>query len=169
MLFNDADAPKRSWYLAGLFTRYFCHAEMAEARAAGLEIVGVMEEDARHGRPNFEQERQRALTGGKNNGPVHPQAGENIKFLDTVSFIPRRTQEHEVRAMVDEILKCGLLPLRRGSFRSSFSVPSSASSLDGIVVQNGSSVPVRADLVPRVRSLLIHGLRLTRFVAGTDL
>lgn len=130
---------------------------MAEARDADLQIVGVMEEDARHGRPKFDEERRRALTGGENGGPVHPQAAENILLLDQVCFIPRRTQEHEVRAMVDEINRQGLLPLRRSiSRRQSLS----ASSLANIIVDDGvaesgtaaSPAPVRICFVSLVVS-----------------
>jgi len=145
---------------AGLFTRYFCHAEMTAAREADLEIVGVMEEDARHGRPNFDEERRRALTGGENGGPVHPQAEENIKLLDQVCFIPRRTQEHEVRAMVNEINRQGLMPLRRGfsargssGARASFRHSLSQSLLTEISVDDGSRA-MTADAPAPVRILL---------------
>lgn len=104
---------------AGLFTRYYCHAEMAEARDADLQIVGVMEEDARHGRPKFDEERRRALTGGENGGPVHPRAEENISLLDQVCFIPRRTQVRTIRRCVHRTIAwtswtCGVYIGARG-------------------------------------------------------
>lgn len=124
--------------LTGPFTRWFCNEEMAEARKAGLKIVGVMEEDPRFGRPNLQEERRRALTGGEHGGPVHPEAEVNIELLHQVCFIPRRTQEHEVHAMVDEINRQGLLPLRRSSsMRASFRVSSSQStSLTEVVAED---------------------------------
>jgi hypothetical protein len=127
---------------------------MAAARDSGLQIVGVMEEDIRHGRPNFDEERRRALTGGKNGGPVHPQAEENIKLLNQVCFIPRRTQEHEVRAMVDEINRQGLMPLRRtSSARSSFRLSSSPSSLTEVFVDDSDGQAMAAAIPAPVRTI----------------
>ena len=48
----------------GPFTRWFCHEEMATAHTEGLRCVGVMETDARHGTPDFGEEKTRANTGG---------------------------------------------------------------------------------------------------------
>ena len=125
---------------------------MAAARDADLHIVGVMEDDSRHGRPNFAEERRRALTGGKNGGPVHPRAEENIALLEQVCFIPRRTQEHEVRAMVDEINRQGLMPLRRSaSARASFRLSSSTSSLIGVSVDGSDSQTAAAATSAPVR------------------
>eukprot|EP01047_Picozoa_sp_COSAG01_P058502 COSAG01_NODE_6904_length_3445_cov_3.883465_3_plen_87_part_00 len=81
---------------------------MCAAREHNLNIIGVKEEDIRFGLPDFALERQRALTGGKDEGPVHEQALENIRLLDQVCFIPRRTQAHETNAMLAEIVRQGI-------------------------------------------------------------
>ena len=90
----------------GPFTRWFCHEEMATAHEAGLRCIGVMETDPRHGEPDFALEKERARTGGKAGGPVHSVHVEmNLRLLDEVCFIPLRRQEHELQAMLDEIVR----------------------------------------------------------------
>ena len=81
---------------------------MATARAHGLPAVGVMETDTRFGCPDFGLERQRALTGGGAGGPVSEHAAANVELLASTCFIPRRTQKHELKGYLDEILKQGL-------------------------------------------------------------
>ena len=83
----------------GPFSRWFCHEEMAAAHAAGLRCVGVMETEPRHGMPDFALEKSRALTGGKDGGPVNANAPQNVHLLDDICFVPLRRQEHEVQAM----------------------------------------------------------------------
>eukprot|EP01043_Picozoa_sp_COSAG02_P106780 COSAG02_NODE_42782_length_381_cov_0.914894_1_plen_89_part_01 len=86
---------------------------MATAHTHGLRCVGVMETDERHGKPDFVQEKLRARTGGKNadgifdgHTPVHARHVEqNLRLLDEVCFIPLRRQEHEVQAMLTEIVR----------------------------------------------------------------
>ena len=46
----------------GPFTRWFCHEEMASARAANVNIIGVKESDPRFNEPDFAKEKERALT-----------------------------------------------------------------------------------------------------------
>ena len=91
----------------GPFTRPVCHEEMAAAREAKLNIVGLMETDPRFGQPNFAEEKRRALTGGRDGGPVSAAAAENVKLLDELCFIPRRTQAHEIPTMINEINRQG--------------------------------------------------------------
>jgi len=92
----------------GPFTRWFCNEEMATAHEEQLRCIGVMETEDRRGKPDFALERSRALTGGRDNGPVHPSATHNVRLLDDVCFIPLRRQEHEVSAMLAEIQKHAL-------------------------------------------------------------
>ena len=90
----------------GPFTRWFCHEEMATAREHGLQCVGVMETDERHGKPEFALEKSRARTGGRGGGPVHTRhVEENLRLLDELCFIPYRRQEHEIGAMLAEIIR----------------------------------------------------------------
>ena len=53
----------------GPFTRWFCQEEMTTAHEVGLRCIGVMESDERFGKPDFEQEKARSLTGGKGGKP----------------------------------------------------------------------------------------------------
>ena len=79
---------------------------MATAHEAGLRCIGVMETDPRHGMPDFALEKERARTGGKAGGPVHATHVEmNLRLLDEICFIPLRRQEHELQAMLDEIVR----------------------------------------------------------------
>ena len=48
------------------------------------------------------------MTGGKDGGPVHEQAAENLKLLTKVCFISRRTQQHELPAYLNEIIAEGI-------------------------------------------------------------
>ena len=89
----------------GPFTRWFCHEEMATARQTGAKIIGVMETDERHNTPEFVQEKTRARTGGREGGAVHEHVEDNLKLLDDVCFIPLRRQQHEIPAMLGEILR----------------------------------------------------------------
>jgi hypothetical protein len=85
-----------------LFTRWFCHEEMDTAHGAHLKFCGVKENDSRHGKPDFGQEKYRALT-GKDGGPVHEKVLDNLHLLDDVCFIEFERQQHLVPAMLDEI------------------------------------------------------------------
>ena len=96
--------PDENGLYEGPFTRWFCHEEMATARAAGVHIIGVQEEDDRHCKPDRALEKSRART-GKDGGPVHAAAEANLRLLDSVCFVPLRRQQHEVPAMLDEILR----------------------------------------------------------------
>eukprot|EP01051_Picozoa_sp_SAG22_P017217 SAG22_NODE_2604_length_2395_cov_1.718641_3_plen_350_part_00 len=96
---------RRAWWWCSF--RY-CHEEMATARKHGLTVVGVKEEDGRFGKPDFELERQRGMTGGADGGPVHVEAHLNLELLDKVCFISRRTQQHEINGMLSEVLKQGV-------------------------------------------------------------
>jgi hypothetical protein len=113
---TDGEADKAGEY-EGPFTRWYCHEEMATARKHGLTIVGVKEEDVRFGKPDFELERQRGMMGGKVGadgvcGPVHLQAPENLELLNKVCFISRRTQQHEIKGYIAEVIRQGVeLPL----------------------------------------------------------
>ena len=89
----------------GPFTRWFCHEEMTTAHEGSLRCIGVMETDERYGKPNFALEKLRALTGGRDGGPVHVDAQRNLHLLDEVCFIPLRRQQHEVQGMVAEICR----------------------------------------------------------------
>eukprot|EP01043_Picozoa_sp_COSAG02_P031301 COSAG02_NODE_2036_length_10039_cov_174.290040_1_plen_1339_part_00 len=89
----------------GPFTRWFCHEEMAMAHAERLRCIGVMETEERRCKPDFELEKSRALTGGKDGGPVNANAARNLHLLNDICFIPLRRQEHEVQGMLAEIQK----------------------------------------------------------------
>ena len=88
----------------GVFTSRLCHEQMAAARKVGVRIVGVMETDERHGKPDFALEKSRARA-GNGGGPVHDEAEANLRLLDEVCFVPLRRQEHEVPGMLGEILR----------------------------------------------------------------
>ena len=45
--------------------------------------------------------------------PVSPHAADNLKLLDEVCFIPRRTQQHELQAYLDEIIKQGIVDAKK--------------------------------------------------------
>ena len=47
----------------GPFTRWFCHEEMATAQDNSLAFVGVMEQDERHGKADFDAEKQKDRRG----------------------------------------------------------------------------------------------------------
>ena len=81
------------------------HEAISTSRTAGLRCCGVLESDARHGRPDFKLEAARARTGGNDGGPVHEQAERNTRILDDVCFIPLRRQAHEMGAMIHEIIR----------------------------------------------------------------
>ena len=89
----------------GPFTRWFCQEEMTTAHEVGLRCIGVMESDERFGKPDFEQEKARSLTGGKGGKPIHERARMNARMLNDICFIPFRRQQHEMQAMVDEIVR----------------------------------------------------------------
>ena len=78
---------------------------MATARQTGAKIIGVMETDERHNTPDFVQEKTRARTGGRGGVAVHEHVEDNLKLLDDVCFIPLRRQQHEMPAMLGEILR----------------------------------------------------------------
>ena len=104
---TDGEADKNGNY-EGPFTRWFCHEEMATARKHGLTVVGVKEEDPRFGKPDFEQERHRGMNGGRDGGPVHELAAENLELLNTCCFISRRTQKHEIPGYLAEVVNQGI-------------------------------------------------------------
>jgi hypothetical protein len=97
------------WFLflkyQGLFTRWFCHEEMATAHEQKLRCVGVRETELRHGKPDFALEKSRALFGGKDGGPVNENAPANVRLLDDVCFLPFRREQHEIGAMLAEIIR----------------------------------------------------------------
>ena len=105
---REHDKDGKSLGYEGTFTRWFCNEEMSTARKAGLHIMGVKETDGRFGAPDMEAEKERAMTGGKDGGPVHEQAAENLKLLTKVCFISRRTQQHELPAYLNEIIAEGI-------------------------------------------------------------
>lgn len=94
----------------GTFTRWFCHEEMHAAMDAGLKIVGVQEtaETDPSNAPNFDMERERAMNGGEDGGPIHPEAARHLDLLKSVVFIPRRVQQHELAAYLGEIMQQGI-------------------------------------------------------------
>eukprot|EP01047_Picozoa_sp_COSAG01_P009926 COSAG01_NODE_415_length_17322_cov_14.785926_3_plen_857_part_00 len=106
--FETNGEPDKNGDYEGPFTRWFCHEEMAAARKHGLTIIGVKEDDPRFGAPNFALEKQRALTGGRGGGPVNEHAEDNVVLLDQVCFINRRTQKHEIKGYLDEIVRQGI-------------------------------------------------------------
>eukprot|EP01043_Picozoa_sp_COSAG02_P024011 COSAG02_NODE_1299_length_13382_cov_14.723858_4_plen_441_part_00 len=89
----------------GPFTRWFCHEEMSTAREQKLRFVGVMETELRHGKPDFALEKSRAQTAGDDGGPIHEDVEDNLQLLKDLCFIPFRRQEHEVPAMLKEIIR----------------------------------------------------------------
>ena len=93
----------------GPFTRWFCHEEMRTALEQELRFVGVMETELRHGKLDFALEQSRGLTGGKDGGPVNENAPDNVHLLSDLCFIPFRRQEHEVPAMLKEIIRQAML------------------------------------------------------------
>lgn len=106
----------------GPFTRWFCHEEMGTALEAGLHIIGVMETDPRFGVPDIKLERVRALT-GRNGRPVSARAHKNVKLLDEVCFLPRRTQQHELKGYLREIVRQGIEGAPHSKFRKIHSHP----------------------------------------------
>eukprot|EP01047_Picozoa_sp_COSAG01_P036979 COSAG01_NODE_2911_length_6875_cov_93.023318_3_plen_601_part_00 len=113
--------PDRNGQYEGPFTRWFCHEEMITAQDADCHIMGVMETDRRHGVPDFALEKQRALSGGEHGGRIHVSAEQNIKLLDNVCFLPRRTQAHEVGSFLQEILAQGVFNWHNSPFRGRLS------------------------------------------------
>jgi hypothetical protein len=101
--------PDSNGQYEGTFTRWFCHEEMAAATANRLRFVGVMETEDRRGKPDFAQEKRRAL------GPplVNDHAPQNVRLLDELCFIPFRRQQHEVEAMLKEIVRQAAMPMAR--------------------------------------------------------
>eukprot|EP01046_Picozoa_sp_COSAG06_P014552 COSAG06_NODE_905_length_11625_cov_24.210394_4_plen_1137_part_00 len=89
----------------GTFTRWFCHEEMRTARENRLRIIGVKEEDERHGKPDFGLEKSRCLSGGLDGTPVNTHARQNLVLLDQVCFTPFRRLGHELQGMLDEIVR----------------------------------------------------------------
>eukprot|EP01046_Picozoa_sp_COSAG06_P102431 COSAG06_NODE_48596_length_331_cov_0.625000_1_plen_98_part_01 len=75
------------------------------AHAERLRCIGVMETEERRCKPDFVLEKSRALTGGKDGGPVNANAARNLHLLNDICFIPLRRQEHEVQGMLAEIQK----------------------------------------------------------------
>ena len=78
---------------------------MNTAHAERLRCIGVKEEDERHGKPDFAEEKTRAMGGGEGGGPINENARHNIHLLNDVCFIPLRRQQHEVKGMLDEIVR----------------------------------------------------------------
>jgi hypothetical protein len=78
---------------------------MHTAHCSGLKFVGVKEDDERHGKPDFAQEKARAMEGGKDGGPVHEHAAGNLHLLDDLCFIDFRRQQHEAQEMLCEIAR----------------------------------------------------------------
>ena len=105
---KDGQADTVTGKYEGPFTRWFCHEEMSTARQTVARIIGVMETDERHNKPDFVQEKLRAWTGGTGSGAVHEDVEENLKLLDDACFVPLRRQQHEIPAMLGEILRQAL-------------------------------------------------------------
>ena len=99
---ETAGHPDLSGLYEGPFTRWLYHEEMHAAHICGLKLVGVKEDDSRHGKPDFGQEKTRAMK-GKDGGPVNEHAADNLHLLDDVCFIDFRRQQHEVPGMLGEI------------------------------------------------------------------
>jgi hypothetical protein len=97
----------------GVFTRWFCHKELAKARACNLPVVGVKEEgrnpEDRSNVAEFAEESRRART-GKGGGPISEHAEDILVLLEgprSVVFLPFRRQQHEnlKDAMLSEITR----------------------------------------------------------------
>ena len=88
----------------GPFTRWFCQEEMTAAHEAGLRCVGVKEDDERFGKPDFALEKSRSSS-GKDGGPIHERAAMNARILDEICFIDFRRQQHEMKGMIDEVVR----------------------------------------------------------------
>jgi hypothetical protein len=111
---ETGEIPDSAGVYQGLFTRWFCHEEMNAAYAARVKVVGVMETEERHSKPDFCLEKERALTGGRDGGPVHEDrvaVERNLKLMDNHCFIPFRRQEHETGAMLDEVVRQSKQPV----------------------------------------------------------
>jgi hypothetical protein len=101
---TDGQADLHGLY-EGPFTRWFCQEEMTTAHEVGLRCVGVKEEDERYGKPDFALEKSRSLTGGKDGKPIHKRAAQNATILDEICFINFRRQQHELKGMIDEVVR----------------------------------------------------------------
>eukprot|EP01043_Picozoa_sp_COSAG02_P048046 COSAG02_NODE_4674_length_5106_cov_9.921310_5_plen_323_part_01 len=78
----------------GLAGREFCRKEQRWGKQYGCKFIGIKEDDDRHGRANFAEERA--------------AAPDDLKHLyDEVEFISYRRREHEVRAMIAELMSRG--------------------------------------------------------------
>ncbi len=88
----------------GPFTRPYCNEEMHAAHEAKVGFLGVKEDDPRHGKPDFKQEKTRALH-GKDEGPVSAHAEHNVRLLDSVCFTTFEREAHLIPAMHQEILR----------------------------------------------------------------
>ncbi len=95
----------------GVFTRWFCHKELAKAREFNLPVVGVREEgrspEDKSNVADFAEERRRART-GKDGGPISEHAEDILVLLEgpqSVVFLPFRRQQHEKAAMLSEIVR----------------------------------------------------------------
>ena len=76
----------------GVMARDFCIQELRWAKENGCKFVGVMEDDARHGKADVALEKSRAPADLKH-------------LLDDVEFIAYRRRAHESEAMVRELVK----------------------------------------------------------------
>jgi hypothetical protein len=104
---DDSGQADKNGEYQGTFTRFYCHEEITEARKQRLTVIGVKETDPRFGAPDFGEEKSRAMCGGKNGGPVHKHAEENLRLLDDTSYIERQTSTPYLQQYVNEILKQG--------------------------------------------------------------
>ena len=94
----------------GVFTRWFCHKELAKARECNLPVVGVREEgrspEDKSNVADFAEESRRART-GKDGDPISEHAEDILVLLEgpqSVVFLPFRRQQHEKAAMLKEII-----------------------------------------------------------------
>ena len=135
--------PDSNGQYEGTFTRWFCHEEMAAATANRLRFVGVMETEDRRGKPDFAQEKRRAL------GPplVNGHAPQNVRLLDELCFIPFRRQQHEVEAMLKEIVRQAAVPMARQEPEAEQAAQDSEPPQPlAVVTRDGSEVPFRLTL-----------------------
>jgi hypothetical protein len=78
---------------------------MHAAHRAGLNFVGVKEDDSRHGKADFALEKLQAMEGGTDGGPVNEHAEDNLHLLSDLCFINFRREQHEVPGMLGEIAR----------------------------------------------------------------
>lgn len=85
----------------GFMSRPFCNHEVRWAKQYRCNIIGVVEDDPRHGRPDFAAEKLAA-----------PQDLSHI--LEEVEFVPFRRRKHEEHAMLQEMAaRIGDRPTRK--------------------------------------------------------